>query len=141
MPARLDYYGAAPEGLRAVRALDQYVRKSGLEPDLIEFVKPRASLMNGLRADMTDEDAAALPQLPSLTLALSTRTTVTGQLNGTSPVDHLAGAHLRHEVAQSFRREQVSHGRLGAPQRRRTGAERSGRSGLPWVSTMKSVGL
>jgi AhpD family alkylhydroperoxidase len=30
-----------------MRALDQYVRKSGLEPGLIEFVKLRASLMNG----------------------------------------------------------------------------------------------
>jgi AhpD family alkylhydroperoxidase len=47
MPARLDYNALAPEGLRAMRALDQYVRKSGLEPGLIEFVKLRASLMNG----------------------------------------------------------------------------------------------
>ena len=47
MPARLDYNVVAPEGLRAMRALDQYVRKSGLEPGLIEFVKLRASLMNG----------------------------------------------------------------------------------------------
>jgi AhpD family alkylhydroperoxidase len=30
-----------------MRGLDQYVRKSGLEPGLIEFVKLRASLMNG----------------------------------------------------------------------------------------------
>jgi len=47
MPARLDYNVVAPQGLRAMRALDQYVRKSGLEPGLIEFVKLRASLMNG----------------------------------------------------------------------------------------------
>jgi AhpD family alkylhydroperoxidase len=47
MPARLDYNAVAPEGLRTMRALDHYVRKSGLEPGLIEFVKLRASLMNG----------------------------------------------------------------------------------------------
>ena len=46
-PARLDYNAVAPDGLRAVRALDQYVRKSGLEPGLVELVKLRASLMNG----------------------------------------------------------------------------------------------
>jgi AhpD family alkylhydroperoxidase len=47
MPARLDYNVVAPDGLRTVRALDQYVRKSGLEPGLVELVKLRASLMNG----------------------------------------------------------------------------------------------
>lgn len=47
MPARLDYNVVAPDGLKAVRALDQYLRKTGLEPSLIELVKLRASLMNG----------------------------------------------------------------------------------------------
>jgi AhpD family alkylhydroperoxidase len=47
MPARLDYNVVAPDGLRTVRAFDQYVRKSGLEPGLVELVKLRASLMNG----------------------------------------------------------------------------------------------
>jgi AhpD family alkylhydroperoxidase len=47
MPARLDYNALAPEGLKAMRALDQYVRQLGLEPGLVEFVKLRASLMNG----------------------------------------------------------------------------------------------
>lgn len=47
MQARLDYNVVAPDGLRTVRAFDQYVRKSGLEPGLVELVKLRASLMNG----------------------------------------------------------------------------------------------
>ena len=47
MPARLDYNVVAPEGVRAMRGLDQYVRKSGLESGLIELVKLRASLING----------------------------------------------------------------------------------------------
>jgi AhpD family alkylhydroperoxidase len=47
MPARLDYYAVAPEGVKAVRALELYLRKSELEPPLLELVKLRASLMNG----------------------------------------------------------------------------------------------
>jgi AhpD family alkylhydroperoxidase len=47
MPARLDYYAAAPEGVKAVRALELYLRKSELGPALLELVKLRASLMNG----------------------------------------------------------------------------------------------
>lgn len=47
MPTRLDYYTVAPEGVKAVRALEQYLRKSELEPALIELVKLRASLING----------------------------------------------------------------------------------------------
>jgi AhpD family alkylhydroperoxidase len=44
---RIDYYKVAPEGLKAVRALEQYVRASELERALIDLVKVRASLMNG----------------------------------------------------------------------------------------------
>jgi AhpD family alkylhydroperoxidase len=47
MPARLDYYAVAPEAITAVRALELYLRKSELEPALLELVKLRASLMNG----------------------------------------------------------------------------------------------
>jgi AhpD family alkylhydroperoxidase len=61
MPTRLDYYAVAPEGLKAVRALEQYLRKSGLEPALIELVKLRASLMNGCAycVDIHTKDARA----------------------------------------------------------------------------------
>ena len=44
---RIDYYQAAPGGVKAVYALEQYLRASELEPGLIELVKLRASLMNG----------------------------------------------------------------------------------------------
>lgn len=50
---RIDYHKAAPAGVRAVYALDHYVRASGLEPELIELVKVRASLMNGVRSAWT----------------------------------------------------------------------------------------
>jgi AhpD family alkylhydroperoxidase len=45
--ARIDYYRVAPGGVKVVRALEQYLRASELEPALIELVKLRASLMNG----------------------------------------------------------------------------------------------
>ena len=41
--ARIDYYKVAPGGVKAVYALEQYVRASELEPALIELVKLRAS--------------------------------------------------------------------------------------------------
>jgi AhpD family alkylhydroperoxidase len=47
MTARIDYNAVAPGGVRAVGALEQYLRKTGLEPSLLELVKLRASLMNG----------------------------------------------------------------------------------------------
>lgn len=44
---RADYYNAAPGGIKALHALEQYLRTSGLDTALIELVKVRASLMNG----------------------------------------------------------------------------------------------
>jgi AhpD family alkylhydroperoxidase len=58
---RLDYAKAAPSSIKAVYALDQPVRASGLEPALIELVKLRASLMNGCAycVDVHTKDARA----------------------------------------------------------------------------------
>jgi AhpD family alkylhydroperoxidase len=47
MSQRIDYYAAAPDGVRAVQAFGKYLRASGLEPALLELVNLRASLMNG----------------------------------------------------------------------------------------------
>ena len=47
MQARLDPRKVAPEAMNAVSALHAYVGKSGLEHDLLELVKLRASQMNG----------------------------------------------------------------------------------------------
>ena len=58
---RMDYQTVAPEGIKAVRGLEQYLRVSGLEPALIELVKVRASLMNGCAycVDMHTKEARA----------------------------------------------------------------------------------
>jgi AhpD family alkylhydroperoxidase len=58
---RIDYYKVAPGGVKAVNALEQYLRASGLEPALIELVKLRASLTNGCAycVDLHTKDARA----------------------------------------------------------------------------------
>ena len=44
--SRLDYTKTAPDRLKAMYALEEYVRHSGLEPALLELVKMRASVAN-----------------------------------------------------------------------------------------------
>jgi AhpD family alkylhydroperoxidase len=58
---RINYYKVAPEGVKAVKALDQYVAGSGLEPALVELVKLRASIINGCAycVDVHTKDARA----------------------------------------------------------------------------------
>lgn len=47
MSARLNFYTASPEAMKAMIALDGAVNKLGLEPSLLELVKLRASQING----------------------------------------------------------------------------------------------
>jgi AhpD family alkylhydroperoxidase len=57
----LDYAKVAPDAVRALFGLQQYVNRSGLEPSLLELVKLRASYMNGCTycVDMHALDARA----------------------------------------------------------------------------------
>lgn len=59
--ARADYHRVGPGGVKALHAVEQYPRTSGLEPALIELIKLRASLMNGCAycADLHAKDARA----------------------------------------------------------------------------------
>jgi len=59
MEQRLDYAKAAPDGVGVLRELERYLKKSGLEPDLVELVKLRASQINGCAycIDMHTKDA------------------------------------------------------------------------------------
>jgi AhpD family alkylhydroperoxidase len=59
MEPRLDYSKVLPAGLRAVNMLDRYSQTCGLEPDLLELVKLRASQLNGCAycVDMHSKDA------------------------------------------------------------------------------------
>lgn len=59
MTKRIDVEHLAPAALRAVYAVEQYVRGSGLEPALVALVKLRASYLNGCAycVDMHTKDA------------------------------------------------------------------------------------
>lgn len=61
MSPRLNAAKAAPGAYHAMRALEEYVAQSGLEPPLVELVKLRASYMNGCAycVDMHSKDALA----------------------------------------------------------------------------------
>lgn len=59
MKQRLDYRKSAPQGISALRHLQDYVEACGLEHRLLELVKTRASQINGCAycLDMHTKDA------------------------------------------------------------------------------------
>jgi len=61
MQARLDIQKTAPGAVQAMLALESYIRKSRLEPSLLELIKMRASQINGCAycLDMHSKDARA----------------------------------------------------------------------------------
>jgi len=61
MEDRLKYFQVAPEAVKAMREVEAYVRRSGLEKSLLELVKMRASQINGCAycLDMHSKDARA----------------------------------------------------------------------------------
>ena len=61
MKPRLNPYQAGPDAMKAVAALETYVKGSGLEASLIELIKMRASQINGCAycLDMHARDARA----------------------------------------------------------------------------------
>src|SRR4051812_42044201 len=58
---RLPFQKVAPDAFRAMLALEEYVRSTGLEPALLHLVKLRASYINGCAhcIDMHTKDARA----------------------------------------------------------------------------------
>ncbi len=59
MQQRLSYSKVSPEGTDILQKLERYVKSSGLEADLVELVKLRASQINGCAycIDMHTKDA------------------------------------------------------------------------------------
>jgi len=59
MESRLNYGAVAPQGIHGMRGLEEYVRRCGLEPKLLELVRLRASQINGCAycIDMHTKDA------------------------------------------------------------------------------------
>jgi AhpD family alkylhydroperoxidase len=73
MEQRLNYAKAAPNGYRAIAALDRYVGDCGLEPLLLELVRMRASQINGCAycLDMHSKDARAMGESEQRLYALN----------------------------------------------------------------------
>lgn len=73
MKQRLDYANTAPEALKAMLGLQQYVENSGLEHPLMELVKMRASQINGCAycLDMHSKDARAAGETEQRLYALN----------------------------------------------------------------------
>jgi AhpD family alkylhydroperoxidase len=61
MSQRLRYATVVPDAYRAMRALEDYVRSTPLEPTILELVRLRASFLNGCAfcVDMHTKDARA----------------------------------------------------------------------------------
>jgi AhpD family alkylhydroperoxidase len=59
MKPRIEYAHAAPDGVKALYQMENYVRHSGLEPGLLDLVKTRVSQINGCAycLDMHTKDA------------------------------------------------------------------------------------
>lgn len=59
MDERIDVAAVAPHAAAGLAQLEAYVRRSGLEPDLLELVRLRASVLNGCAycVDMHTKDA------------------------------------------------------------------------------------
>lgn len=61
MQPRLEYAKASPEAAKAMIQLESVVRRSGIDPHLLELIKIRASPLNGCAycIDMHTKDARA----------------------------------------------------------------------------------
>jgi AhpD family alkylhydroperoxidase len=61
MNQRIAFAQTAPDGVKALMALETYVRRSGIEPQLLELIKTRVSQINGCGycIDMHTKDARA----------------------------------------------------------------------------------
>ena len=59
---RVDYSHVFPAAMKAMPGLEEAVHQSGLEPELLELVKLRASQVNGCAycVDMHTKDARAM---------------------------------------------------------------------------------
>jgi AhpD family alkylhydroperoxidase len=70
---RIAYNHVAPDGVHAMRQLEQYVKQSGLEPGLLELVRIRVSQINGCAycIDMHTKDARAAGETEQRLYAVS----------------------------------------------------------------------
>ena len=73
MEQHIDFFAVAPEGIKAMRGLEAYIRHSGLDHRLLELVKTRVSQINGCAycLDMHTKEARAAGETEQRLYALS----------------------------------------------------------------------
>jgi AhpD family alkylhydroperoxidase len=113
MQSRMDYKTTAPEGIKAMWGLENYVHHCGLETSLLELVKTRASQINGCAfcLDMHTKDARAAGETEQRLYALSAwhETPFFSEheraaLAWTEAVTRVADTHVSDEVYDLVRR-------------------------------------
>ena len=112
MQPRLDYARTAPDGLKAMLGLEQYARHSGLEADLLELIKTRASQINGCAfcLDMHSQDARAAGETEQRLYALNAWSETPffsererAALAWTEAVTRVSETHVSDEIYETVR--------------------------------------
>jgi len=110
----MDYMKTAPDGYKAMSALESYVRQSDLEHSLLELVKTRASQINGCAfcLDMHTKDARAAGETEQRLYTLSAwRETPffsdreRAALAWTEAVTRVADTHIPDDVFERVRQQ------------------------------------
>jgi AhpD family alkylhydroperoxidase len=110
----MDYMKTAPDGYKAMSALESYVRQSGLEHSLLELVKTRASQINGCAfcLDMHTKDARAAGETEQRLYTLSAWQETPfftdrerAALAWTEAVTRVADTHIPDDVFERVRQQ------------------------------------
>ena len=114
MKPRMNFYKAAPETIKALVAVEDQIKASGLEQSLIELVKTRASQINGCAycIDMHTKDARAAGETEQRLYALDAwRETPffsereRAALEWTESITHVAETHVPDEVYERVQQQ------------------------------------
>jgi AhpD family alkylhydroperoxidase len=113
MKPRIEYWKTAPEGIKEMYALEQYVKQSGLEPSLLDLIKTRASQINGCAycLDMHTKDARLRGETEQRLYALSAwhetpffSERERAALAWTDSVTRVADTHIPDEAFETVRK-------------------------------------
>ena len=113
MEQRLNYIKVAPAAIQAMRGVEEYARKSGLEATLLELVRLRASQINGCAycIDMHTKDARAAGESEQRLYGLSVWREAPfysererAAMEWTEAVTQVSDRHVPDEVYESVRR-------------------------------------
>jgi len=112
MPSRIAYLKVAPDGYRAMMGLETYLHQCGLEPQLLDLVKLRASQVNGCAfcIDMHWKDLRAAGESEQRLYGLDAweespyyTERERAALTWTEAVTNIRDGHVRDEVYEAVR--------------------------------------